>query len=369
MSTTVEKFTRWRYLDNLLSEGKPLLQKEIFRAYQCNENLRAFPMSEFESFNETDKEIRLRAHYLESFRNDIVEFKRALSRASKNDATLDGMLIIGRWEEKKSTRTYCYRDKGFRIIPYLSGSMSEAEYNRIVRAVERLEDTVSNYDELRFSILSRIEADYISGDPSVVYEDNRNLRGREFRPVIYGAIKDRKILHIHYKKYSGDELEFDFHPYLLKQYNERWFLFGRKEGSRDPYTSLPLDRITTYPQIVGSYTEQRPAKYTDFFKKRVGVSRRKGERKTTETTHILIRISDLDAWGRITTKPLQTLEIVSDFDQKTNSGLISLDVIPNIDLYTKILSWGEGVEIIEDETVRSEFVALLKKISGKYPEM
>lgn len=352
MATEREKLARWAFLDQLLSGGVFMSQKEIMDAYHSNPNTHINPISEKDTIS------RL---YLPSLRKDLDKFKSTLEKEGIRD-----MLECSRAEDDHRKLSYRYKEPGFSVMPYLTGGMTDGEYRSLVGAINKLQGVLNpaTFEEVRFAVQSRMETDYEKGPVYVDYEDNRRLKGREYRPLMYRAITEKRRLHIQYRKFNGAELEFDFHPYLLKQYNERWFVFGRKKGSRDPYTSIPLDRIMSV-KAEGDYSEVRPEGYLDYFLQRVGVSRKKGE----SVRHIVIRISDEDAWGRVTTKPLPTQAVAQTYDRKLGFGLISLDIVPNIELYTKILSWGAGVEILEDETVRSEFVALLKKISGKYPEI
>lgn len=352
MATEREKLARWAFLDQLLSKGVFMSQKEIMEAYHGN------PNTHIELVSVSDTISRL---YLHSLRKDLDKFKSTLEKEGKRD-----MLECSRADDDHRKLSYRYKEPGFSVMPYLTGGMTDGEYRTLVGAINKLQGVLNpaTFEEVRFAVQSRMETDYEKGPVYVDYEDNRRLKGREYRPILYRAITEKRSLHIQYRKYNGAELEFDFHPYLLKQYNERWFVFGRKKGSRDPYTSIPLDRIVSV-KVDGKFSEDRPEGYLDYFQQRVGVSRKKGE----SVRHIVIRISDTDAWGRVTTKPLTTQTVVQAYDRRHGYGLICLDVVPNIELYTKILSWGVGVEILEDETVRSEFVTLIKTISGKYPEI
>ena len=352
MATEREKLTRWAFLDQLLSKGVFMSQKEIMEAYHDNPNTHINLVS--------DKDTIQRL-YLPSLRKDLDKFKSTLEKEGKRN-----MLECCRAEGDHRKLSYRYKEPGFSVLPYLTGGMTDGEYRSLVGAINKLQGVLNpaTFEEVRFAVQSRMETDYEKGPMYVDYEDNRRLKGREYRPLVYRAITEKKILHILYRKFNDVELEFDFHPYLLKQYNERWFVFGRRQESRDPYTSIPLDRIVSLKEN-GCYTESRPDGYLDYFQNRVGVSRRKGE----SVKHVVIKISDEDAWGRITTKPLPTLAVVQNYDRDCHHGVISLDIVPNIELYTKILSWGEGVEIVGDEEIRTEFVTLLKKISGKYPEL
>lgn len=349
MATEREKLARWAFLDQLLSRGVFMSQKEIMEAYHGNPSTHISPASDKDSIQ------RL---YLPSLRKDLDKFKSTLEKEGKRD-----MLECARAEDDHRKLSYRYREPGFTVMPYLTGGMTDVEYRSLVGAINKLQGVLSpaTFEEVRFAVQSRMETDYEKGPVYVDYEDNRRLKGREYRPLMYRAITEKRSLHIQYRKFNGAELEFDFHPYLLKQYNERWFVFGRKKGSHDPYTSIPLDRILSV-KADGDYSEDRPEGYLDYFQHRVGVSREKGE----SIRHIVIRISDEGAWGRVTTKPLPTQAVDLEYDRSRGYGLICLDIVPNIELYAKILSWGEGVEIISDETVRNRFISLLKKIAKQY---
>lgn len=352
MATEREKLARWAFLDQLLSKGVFMSQKEIMEAYHGNPSTHISPASDKDSIQ------RL---YLPSLRKDLDKFKSTLEKEGKRD-----MLECARAEDDHRKLSYRYRESGFTVMPYLTGGMTDVEYRSLVGAINKLQGVLSpaTFEEVRFAVQSRMETDYEKGPVYVDYEDNRRLKGREYRPLMYRAITEKRSLHILYRKFNGSELEYDFHPFLLKQYNERWFVFGRRKGNRDPYTSIPLDRIVSVKED-GVYPEDRPVDYMDYFNVRVGVSRSKGE----SPRHIVVRVTDEDAWGRITTKPLPTQKVVDEYDKHLHYGVICLDIIPNIEFYTKILSWGIGVEIMEDEVARTEFVSLLKKISGNYPEI
>jgi len=45
--------------------------------------------------------------------------------------------------------------------------------------------------------------------------------------------------------FDKPEFTFIFHPYHLKQYNNRWFVFGLNEKLGIAAWNLPLDRIVT----------------------------------------------------------------------------------------------------------------------------
>lgn len=347
------KRKRWSLLDSLLSQAKPLSQEQIFDAYKQTGIKPSVP----------------------TLRKDLDIFKKALIATERQ-----GMLVEGRGGMKKlltdgndnRTRTYCYMEKGFSVLPFLKTELTDGEYRSLISAINKLRGILQNdktFEEIRFAIQSRVEADYQKA-PFVDYEDNRRLKGREYRPLFYKAIVERQVLHIHYRTFLGIELEYDFHPYLLKQFNERWFVFGLGVDTGNVYTSIPLDRLEEAPVAVGSFPEECPEDYMTYFNQRVGVSNNLREQRVR---HIVLSVHDRETWGRIVTKPIhRSQEVVSVFSQNEQAGVISLDVVPNLELLARFLSLGDSV-IIEDtedaKDFRELYISTIKKISGHYPEI
>ena len=370
MAKTSTKLKRWSHLDQLLAAGTPVSMFDIYMSYLSHpdKDISLIPDVTRVQKLPRDKQLeKFEQFYNATLRKDLDIFKKALISHGKED-----MLVVGKGAEDKKyedgkdrrTKTYCYREPGFSVMPFLTAEMSDAEYKKLASAINKLKGVLSeqNFEEIKFVLQSRIEADYNKGENCVEYEDNRRLKGREYRPIIYNAILEKTSLQILYTKFDGEIIgPFEFHPYLLKQYNDRWYAFGFRPDANNFYYSIPLDRISSKPKIIGKYNEDRPIGYKEHFNNIVGVTKYNRKEQLIE-----ILIKDIDAWGRITTKPLPTQQIISDFDAKSNTGRITLRLIPNNELYTKILSWGRYVEIIKPISVRDRLIELINSIRKEY---
>ncbi len=65
------------------------------------------------------------------------------------------------------------------------------------------------------------------------------------------AISNKTVISVEYKKFGQEKSAFyDLYPYLLKQYNERWYLICQPvNAGRDFLMNLPLDRILSFKEI------------------------------------------------------------------------------------------------------------------------
>ncbi len=343
---------RWEILDKLLGRGEPLNQQQIFDEY------RASGISEKATVGSRERKNPI--VFQASFQKDIALFRKTLADNNHPD-----MLIEDRAPEDTRCRRYYYKEKGFSIMDILTGGMSDSEYLHLVNALQKLKGTVNDetFEEVLFAIRSRVEADYKKGPIYVDYEDNRRLKGREYRPLFYRAMLEKQVLHIHYKTFRGEELEYDFHPYLLKQYNERWFAFGWSKPY-GPYTSVPLDRLEMPPVSSGHYSEDRPEKYSEkYFDIRVGVSNNLG---ATKRHRIELSVHSLDAWGRITTKPFPTQKVVAEYNNEKQVGFISLEIVPNREFFSRLLSLGPEVEVTSPGEIRDYMIRQINAFEDVY---
>lgn len=373
MAKTSTKLKRWSHLDQLLAAGTPVSMFDIYLSYLSHPDKDISIIPDVIRVQKMPREKQLEKFeqfYNSTLRKDLDIFKKALLSHGKED-----MLVVGKGAEDKKyeegkdrrTKTYCYRDKNFSIMPYLTSEMSDAEYKKLVSAINKFKGVLSdqNFDEIKFAIQSRIEADYEKGENCVEYEDNRRLKGREYRPMIYKAICEKTALRVLYQKFNGKIIgPFEFHPYLLKQYNDRWFVFGLRPDAGNYYYNVPLDRLLSKPQIIGHYSSSRPLDYLKHFNNIVGVTKE----NTSKEHEIIIKIKDIDTWGRITTKPFKAQTVVGDFDRKEKYGLISLCVVPNHELYSRLLSWGMHVEILSPKHIRSKFKGMLSSMISEYDD-
>ena len=100
-----------------------------------------------------------------------------------------------------------------------------------------LEEVISKL-EYRFGVKTNREN-------IIVFEQNEQLKGLEFLSAVIDAAVNRKALYLQYRTYGGKETSSTIHPYHVREYNNRWFLFGLEESSTGSprIANRPLDRI------------------------------------------------------------------------------------------------------------------------------
>mgnify|MGYP004451611943 FL=1 len=206
-------------------------------------------------------------------------------------------------------------------------------------------------------ILSKLEDQFhLKGaeDSVIGFEQNLDFKGLENITPLFEAIVNKQVLNIRYKSFKKDKpITCEVHPYYLKQYNNRWFLFGWNTEF-GAITNFALDRIEAVSHILGEY-KPKPAglDFDEYFEDVVGVTIPKAK-----VEHIIMRVAP-DRYPYIKNKPLHPSQ--HNYDKEFR---VSIDVIPNNELIALLLSFGSQLEVLEPQDVREmmkEYVRILNK--------
>lgn len=141
---------------------------------------------------------------------------------------------------------YCYSDPGFSItdIP-----LRKVDMDVLAESVEMLKQfrNFSLFNELKGVIQKledRIFNESVNRKPIIHLDNNEDLKGLELMDKLYQAIIKKIVMKITYQSFSAKlPNTFNFHGYILKEFNNRWFLVGRRDG-QNKISTLAIDRIT-----------------------------------------------------------------------------------------------------------------------------
>jgi len=257
---------------------------------------------------------------------------------------------------------YKYEDEDYSItdIP-----LTETDINVLTETVSMLKQfkdfsLFSDVADILQRLEDKIYAEKSHTQPVIHLDKNENLKGLNFLDTLYQAIIKKIVLNITYKSFtSRQENTFQFHGYILKEFNNRWFLIGKKK-QKAPISNLALDRI-----IAIDFDFQ--ATYIDddfdaekFYKNVVGVTVNSG----LQPRKIELLIDQLNA-PYVLTKPLHNSQRLI----KTNedgSILVHLFLVENYELHRLLLGFGCGLEVISPAGLRNTIRKNLKQSLEQY---
>lgn len=242
---------------------------------------------------------------------------------------------------------YTYEDPDYSItnIP-----LTNQDLSRLAETVDFLKQFkgFSHFRELE-GMVQKLE-DHVHSQktdqkPVIDFEKNEDLRGLEHLDQLYQTIIRKETITMTYQSFKARQANsFTFHPFLLKEFRNRWFVIGKRKASEE-FQNLALDRIIKLEASEIPLTDTSGFDAEKHFKDVIGVSVSTG----IDAGEVQLYVTHKHA-PYILTKPLHHSQKLVD---KDNYGItISFYVQHNFELEKEILAFGDGVKVISPERLK-----------------
>lgn len=196
--------------------------------------------------------------------------------------------------------------------------------------------------------------------PIIHMDKNENLKGLHHLDTLYQSILKQLVLIIEYQSFKArTSQETIIHPYILKEFNNRWFLVGRVEGA-DKMLTMAIDRIVAIDYNLDIDYDSRDFDADKYYKDTYGVT-------VLNDKSILNIVMKVDRYNApyVETKPMHaSQEIVERL--KDGSVLFSLRLHNNFELQRLILGFGAGIEIVKPRRLRGQMKKILSQALKAY---
>lgn len=241
---------------------------------------------------------------------------------------------------------YKYDDEDYSIT---NTPLSEQDLKTMSEAVEVLRQFKGfSYFSGMGDIVSRLEDHVTSAKqktiPVIDFEKNESLKGLAYLDIIYHAIVNKQVLSMKYRSFKARSANtFMFHPYLLKEYRNRWFVFGRRKGN---LINLALDRIH-HIEIAEKerFIENDLFDPQTFFDDLVGVTKNVGMKAET------VRFSvNKENAPYVQTKPFHKSQQLIDA-QEDGSMVFEIKVVINQELQREFFGYVDTIKILSPQSL------------------
>ena len=254
---------------------------------------------------------------------------------------------------------YRYADKDYSIMDM---PMSQNDYEVMQEAVDMLRqlEDFGQFSEMA-DVVSRLQ------DKLAISRNNRkpiihfDLKGIRLLNPLYNYIAHKQTLRIMYQSFSARRpTEFILCPYLLKEFRNRWFLFGSKASNLLLY-NLALDRIISVEPIDIPFRENPDFDPEHFFDDVIGVS------KNIKNTPRRIKFwASREQSKYIKTKPIHRSQHLVRENPEDGSCVFRIDVVINFEMYSVFMSYGPGIRIIYPKMAVKFMSDKLREALGLY---
>ena len=276
-------------------------------------------------------------------------------------------------ERDRACIKYClkYEDPGFSIF---QKKISQEERNLlrdVLSALGQFEGL--NHFEWLDTFKSKLEIE--QRRQIICFSNNPYLKNSNRLGTLFDLISNEVVIRLFYHTFPNPDIRtIDFHPYLLKQYNERWYLLGAADSDNKILT-FALDRIDDVKPLPEKKYIECPDELNDRFDDIVGVTL--NEDRPIE--HILLWVSDTFK-GYIDTKPIHGSQkpkngeaeeqLRKEFPQLQGGMFFTLDCIPNHELIRVLCSYGGNLVVLRsDGTILNDINKQISEMNEIYSSL
>jgi len=322
-------YIRYRVINSLLVNGGRATLKEMIEA--CEDALDIKPISQ------------------RTIEGDI--------HAMRKDPRLEFEAPI---KYSHSHRAYIYADPGYSIdrFPVNADEVQTLRFaSTILKQFQHIE-YLEQFEGTVQKIVNAIDkGDLADDDPDmsfVHFEKSPLIRGTEYLQELIDHITDKRVIRIEYRKFDSEESgEYVLHPYLLKEYRNRWYVVGYHEDDR-MFKIFGLERIENITPLSQKTYWTQVVNFERFFENSIGITR-----YDENPEDILIACTSRQSKYLIT----QPLHPTQTFVEEKNGWFIfKFHLVPTPEFTATLLGWADQIEVLKPVRYRKEFVEKIEKM-------
>jgi len=356
MPANKNAMTRYKILDELLSNRYHNYSLDDLTEEVSNRLVELDPSSDGVIRRTIEKDI----HYLEYESPFMVEIERYTEDFYNS-------------EKKKTTKKYClrYANRHFSIF---KKEMTDDEEYLLGEAMNMLGqfDGLPNLDALEglhFSLgLKKSKRQIISFTKNPL--ENSNILGE-----LFTAISQKQVIELCYHKFSSpdDELQIILHPYLLKEYNRRWYLIARAE-SDGKMLCFALDRIDKAIPLPAYKYKEFDGDILERFEDIIGVT----YIKENPIQKIVFWTSDTSK-DYIATKPLhesqrrlrgqKEMDLRIAYPKLETGAFFQIECKENYELIRELTIFGKDLIVLEPSAIKAKVWQRVKSMYDAYNDI
>lgn len=259
---------------------------------------------------------------------------------------------------------YRYADRDYSIF---NMPMSDGDVELLQEAVDMLRQ-LEDFDQFNemSDVVSRLQEKLSithKGNKPIVHFDNvPDLKGLKLLSPLYNHIAKRQTLRIEYQSFNARRSqEFFLFPYLLKEFRNRWFLFGSRAKDMVLY-NLALDRIISVePAHDVAYQDNPRFDSEHFFDDVIGVS------KNINNKPRRVKFwTNREQSKYVMTKPIHTSQSLVYRNPEDGSCIFQIEVVLNFELYSVLMSYGPGLKVLSPPNVVAYMRDHLRQAADAY---
>jgi predicted DNA-binding transcriptional regulator YafY len=189
---------------------------------------------------------------------------------------------------------------------------------------------------------------------NIAFEELPIAKGTAYLKPLLDSINQQQVQLITYHKFHTEEAkQYIVHPYLLKEYNNRWYVLGYSER-HGSIATFALDRIeSTVPQANKTFLENQSFDAKSYFSDTIGVTY-----SGQKPEQVIIRVEN-EFTPYLLTKPLHHSQQL--IEKGTEFCTFSYQLVVNQELENLLMSHANHIVVIEPKHLKEHLKEKLQK--------
>ncbi|MDD3962416.1 MAG: WYL domain-containing protein, partial [Bacteroidales bacterium] len=252
---------------------------------------------------------------------------------------------------------YRYEDPSFKLT---ENPLQEDDLNKLKEALGILKQFKGfRYFEDLEVITGNLESKIARTELPIVQVDVcPGAKGLEYISVLRDSMKEKHPVKLHYRPFDKPEVKTLFHPYILKEYNNRWFVYGYSDVFKKNGV-YALDRIVNIEvKYLEKFIDGDPAIISDYFNNIIGVT---NEGNTVE--EIVFTVCE-PRRNYVDSKPFHESQRVIRRNKETTRYRMKLRI--NNELIAAFLSFGPDLIVNKPQSLSTKMSKLSSEMYHNY---
>ena len=276
-------------------------------------------------------------------------------------------------ETQKERRRMClrYADPSFSIF---KKKMTDDEKYILSEAISLLGqfDGLPNFEALESF---RKGLDVIDPERQIISFTKNPLENSNTLGELFTTISNRQVIELHYHTFSmpAKDLKINLYPYLLKEYNRRWYLIAAAETDGKLLT-FALDRIDKVEPLPSHPYMEYDGDINEKYEEIIGVT----FKEESPLYKIIFWVSD-NSKDYVATKPLhesqkplrgeREIALHEKYSSLENGAFFQIECRENYELIRELSSFGKDLLVLEPSEIQKEVFKRIDEMRKEYKKL
>jgi predicted DNA-binding transcriptional regulator YafY len=260
---------------------------------------------------------------------------------------------------KTENGKYYYEDPNYSIK---NATLNKNDFSAITIAAKVLgqykgfdffNDLNNIYKKFESKLYIKLQED---SQQAISFEIDEEAKGVQFLNPLLNYIETKTVLDISYKKFTDDSpKQHIIHPYLLKEFDGRWYLLGWQGKF---IITLALDRIEDISEAEGYTYQEKNINAEEYFANTIGVT------FTGQPAQQIIIDVEVDYAPYLLTKPLHKSQQL--LRSNVDVYVFSYRLVINQELENWLLEHSNHLRVLEPNELKQSLFEKIKKAYNNF---